>query len=269
MTKPGAYILRDIISRKFYIGSSGDPDNRYQQHLSTLKSNTHQSVNLQALWNLGNVEFSCIVFPTETLEDARALEQALITENLDNPLMLNIGMSAVGGDNITRNPNREEIVKKISVGLKRRNAKARENPEEWKKLYPGCIGVASGMFGRTHTPEAIAKMKAATIGRVWHSGYKQKLSDEQRAERSKQASERVGERNSFFGKTHSEETKEKIRLSRIGNIPANSKKVEVDGVVYESLTEASRQFGISPALMVYRINSDKPKYSGYKYLLNA
>ena len=74
---------------------------------------------------------------------------------------------------------------------------------------------------------------------------------------------RSGEKNSFFGKQHSEETKKKLSEKRKGKKPSNVTKVEIDGIVYESLAEASRQTGIPSPTILWRIKSKNKKYGNY------
>ena len=48
-----------------------------------------------------------------------------------------------------------------------------------------------------------------------------------------------------------------------GKKPVNMKKVKINNVVYESVTEASRQINVSPATIIYRIKSKN--YYNYEY----
>lgn len=73
-----------------------------------------------------------------------------------------------------------------------------------------------------------------------------------------------GENNPFFGKQHSEETKNKLSESRKGKKPTNMKQVIVDDIIYESLVEASRQTSIPSPTILWRINSKNKKYENYQ-----
>jgi len=44
------------------------------------------------------------------------------------------------------------------------------------------------------------------------------------------------------------------------------KKVKIDGIIYESLAEASRQTGVPSPTILWRIKSNKEKYKSYKYI---
>lgn len=71
--------------------------------------------------------------------------------------------------------------------------------------------------------------------------------------------DRSGENNPFFGKEHSEETKQLLReyASRRTTKPSNTKKVIAEGVEYASANEAAKTFNISRSLVNYRCNSEK------------
>lgn len=69
----------------------------------------------------------------------------------------------------------------------------------------------------------------------------------------------------FFGKHHTEETKEKLRVKRYGIIPTNAKEIIIDDITYISITEAGRQLNICTATILWRLNSKNPKFINYKY----
>lgn len=125
------------------------------------------------------------------------------------------------------------------------------------------------MYGKTHTPEARARISKANKEREHRKGFN--LSEEQKQLLSSLAKERTGEKNPFFGKHHTEETKEKIReknkLAREReeyNSP-NAKPVVVDGVLYKSSMDASKKLGIDRSLFSHRLRSKLEKYSNYEY----
>jgi len=77
--------------------------------------------------------------------------------------------------------------------------------------------------------------------------------------------DRTGENNPFYGKTHSTETKRKLSESRMGKKPFNTRKVKIDDIIYESLSDASKKLGIGSSLIIHRIKSKNDKYGEYDY----
>ena len=72
---------------------------------------------------------------------------------------------------------------------------------------------------------------------------------------------RISEANK---KPKSEETKRKLSEANKGKKPGNMVKVEVDDIIYESLTDASTNTGINLSTLRNRIKSKSTKYVNYK-----
>lgn len=259
------YIIKDATSNRFYVGSTCELDARLNRHFNELERRVHHNKNLQDVWDSG-VSFETLAYGYPTLEKARQEELKIIDENKDNPSMLNISLGVNGGDNLTKNPNRNEIVGKITSAILKRYSEL--SPEE-KKDKHGRPGKLNGMYGKTHTPEARAIISHANKNRIHRRGFK--LSDEQKKLLSFLAKERTGAKNHFFGKSHSEETKKRIRERNIatsqqpGYVNPNARPVIVDGVLYASSSEAYTKLGIERSLFGHRLRSKLEKYSNYQY----
>lgn len=81
---------------------------------------------------------------------------------------------------------------------------------------------------------------------------------------SKKASLKTGNKNPFYGKTHTNETKEKIRQSKIGKKPPNMRKIIINNNVYESLNDAHRTLDIKVTTIWHRLKSKN--YPNYNYI---
>jgi hypothetical protein len=221
---------------------------------------------MQGAWDSG-MTFHTRSQPMDTLESARSEEQAIITANLGNPHLMNISTGVNGGDNLTRNPNRQEIIDRMSLSL--RKTISEMSPQERKDLH-SQPGEKNGMFGRTHTPEARAKISEANRQREPRRGFN--LTEEAKEKLRAKAALRTGEKNGFFGKTHTQESIDRAVAARrrhyesTGNVYAQAKTVMVDGVTYPSAREAAAQLDIGYTLLIHRLKSPLPKYSDYQYL---
>ena len=103
-------------------------------------------------------------------------------------------------------------------------------------------------------------------GKTYEEYLGKDYANELKANLSKLASERTGERNSFYGKRHSNETKKKLSDARKGKKPSNIKKVSISGKNYEGLNDASNATGIKATTIWYRIKSKSKKFKDNKYV---
>lgn len=253
------YLLRTSCN-KVYVGSTGELKKRIDRHIHELSLGKHHNANLQELFNAGT-ELSLSTIRCTDRDQAYALEKRFIDSFMEIGVVLNIGIGVKGGDNLSLNPRREDIIAKISETL-RGNLSAM-SPED-RKLKWGKPGELNPMFGRTHTDEVKERLRVASTGNTYALGAVR--SDETRQKLSVIASLRVGSKNPFHGKNHSNETKEKLREANSGKLPINTNQISIDGVIYHSQAEAARQLGVSGGTITFRLNSKNPKYSEYKVI---
>lgn len=257
---PGYTYTLKFPTGEFYIGSTTDLVRRYKQHLKTLDNGTHQNVKMQALY-ISDIIIDYEVDVFATIEEAQFYEQRLIQKNSGNKLMLNIGLNAVGGDNLTLHPDREKIIERRVTSQLTTNAKL--SSAELSEKY-GKFGEANGMFGETHTDEIKEFSRQLNMGNQNAKGTIR--SQKHRLQLSDRAKKRVGELNPFHGKTHSVETRKKLSEMNKGKLPPNTKRVSIDGKVYVSATAAAKELGVAVMTIVNRINNQTERFSGYTYL---
>jgi len=94
---------------------------------------------------------------------------------------------------------------------------------------------------------------------------------------------RKGKESPFKGKKHTDESKEKNRLSHLGKSlnridyscseetkikiaenMLNGKKIQIDGILYNSYVEAEKSLCINNKTIRYRVNSNSYKFENYK-----
>jgi len=78
--------------------------------------------------------------------------------------------------------------------------------------------------------------------------------------------DRSSEKNPFYNKTHTDETRKTLSEKRMGKKPQNIKKIFIFGNIYNGLTEASTKTGIKGTTIWHRIHSKNKKYENYKYI---
>lgn len=187
------YTITNIINDKKYIGSTYNPDQRWKTHQYELRCGTHHNIYLQRAVNkygLDNFRFD-ILIESETYKE---IEEAMINETFDTNY--NVSKQSSGGDLISYHPNRDAIREKISKATKKRYESKEERmkcslPGEkngrWEngvsvkhcecgniigygvKQCAACrdrTGVNNPFYGKSHSPEALEKIRKARIGNV-------------------------------------------------------------------------------------------------------
>jgi group I intron endonuclease len=260
----GVYKISNTLSGRYYIGYSTNIDRRFCVHRNKLKKKYHDNIFLQRSYNLdGEDNFKYdIIHVCDTEEEAKAIELHYLTDLNIRDKLYNLNYNNSGGDLMTHHPDKEKIREKIVKS----NAEtiSKMTSEERKEKY-GKYGEKNGMYGKTHTYEVRKKLSELHKGNTYCKG--KKTSDETKAKLSNiRKNKYIGEDNPFFGKHHSEETRQKIREKNKGVLPPNTIKILIDGNIYISITEASRQLNIPVTTILWRLNSKNPKFDNYKYV---
>lgn len=261
--RTGVYKFTCVPTGRFYIGSAQDVRRRKQRHLSSLRHNNHHNVFFQRVFNkYGEENFVFQIMLTDTLEEARELEQHLLDKHLLKSKCMNIGAGATGGDNLSNHPDRAKIIKKIKKSLNTliENFSDEERLARWSR--PGS---ENGMYGKTHTESARKKISQANKGMSWTKGIPK--SEEHCRKLSEHAKTRTAERNPFYGKKHTKALKKhlsKVAKERVaaGILPSNTLQVKVGKRKFRSAAFAAKEIGCAAATILNRVRSDKfPDYS--------
>jgi group I intron endonuclease len=143
--KSGVYVIRNTVNGKVYVGSSWNVGGRCSQHRTDLRGGKHTSRHLQAAWNrYGESAFEFEVLQRCAESDVFVAEQAWIDRLQAADRQHGYNSAPVAGS--TRGIEYDEAFRE----------KARQ-----------------ARLGRTHTPEAKARIGQAHRGKV--------MTEEQRA----------------------------------------------------------------------------------------
>jgi len=248
------YKLVHKTSGAFYVGATCRLNSRRSRHFSELKRACHHNCKLQALVDYTKPvadQFDFIVVAAKLSETAACeMEQVLIKQS-----SLNIQQGSRGGDALTQHPQRLAI--KRSRHAEQIKRLTQMSKIELSEMF-GRPGSTNPMFGKTHTAEARLSISKANKGVTRRKGFK--LSEDHCRKIAVNASKRTGAKNPFFGCTHSAETRQQLAKANKGRKPINSRRVTADGIEFESVRAAARHFDVTPALIIYRIKSDRWSY---------
>lgn len=155
--------------------------------------------------------------------------------------------------------------------------------DETIEKLKGRTGELNPFFGKTHTPEVKQAVSNAQKGKTWSDERKQSFAAFQTGKKHTEKSIQKM-RDNKLGHEVSMETREKIRLanSRENSVWKNRKhtpetiermiensgvarKCLINGVVYNSLSDAGRCLGIDTRQVHKRINSKTDRFSNWQY----
>lgn len=240
----GIYKITNKINGDSYYGSSVNIKKRWDKHIYDLKNGKHHNIKLQRAW----VKYGEDNFIFEIIEEC-GKEDILIVEQryLNLKPKYNIGLKSSGGDNLSNNPNREEIIQRIGDSVRLRYSKM--NKEEINKIHsrPG---------ESNHNWKGGISKKYCKCGKKITTNNKTCIA----------CVDRTGSNNSFFGKKHTDEFKNYLRKINTGVCRHDNKcEIVIDGIEYESYNDASKKLNISLTTIRWRVLSKNPKYKGYQY----
>jgi group I intron endonuclease len=238
----GIYRIKNLRNNKCYYGSSKNIEKRFKTHLRQLKKGKHHNKHLQRSWDKHGENY----FVFEVVEECNEtvlleLEQKYLDSNPE----FNIGIKSSGGDNLTKNPNREHIVRKMGKSVRKRYELMSKDERIEKHSKP--MDKNPNWKGGTSFKYCECGVKISPINNSCIN-----------------CRDKSGANNPFYGKKHSQETKNKLSEIRKGKKPTNMKQVIIENIIYESISEASRQTGVPSPTILWRINSKNKKYENYQ-----
>jgi group I intron endonuclease len=228
--KSGIYKIENIINKKCYIGRSIDIYGRWYRHKNNLTKNKHINYILQNSWNkYGEANFKFSILEECIPDEDFQINREKYWRDIEND-NFNIGLCERGGKfELKGHPREKEIRKKLSI-----NAKGRKHSEETKR-----------------------KMSLSRKGKKKSSEWKRKIKNSQPIELHQKNSKKYWTDENR--KIHGEKAKgiNKCQIMR---------RVSVDGVEYESISDAARSLGIPRDRIKDRFKSKTKRFENYKFI---
>ena len=276
----GIYMIKNTETNKKYIGSSKNIYKRYKKNLNDLRNNKHHNIHLQRSWNKYGKNFFKLNIIEECEPNNLIITEQLYLDNIfesDNYMnYYNISLYSNGGDNISYHPNKDIIIQKISeASRKRYNNMTIEEKNSYSKSISGENNSNYGNKWNDIQRENLSnKMKKHfkyndnyIKNSSWEIYYGKKRADELKQNLSTIASSRNGNENPFYGKKHTEESKDKIREANLNKkVLSQLKPFTVNNVIYLSLSDASKELNIHLTTVRHRLISSNKKFEDYQYI---
>mgnify|MGYP001427389712 CR=1 FL=1 len=246
----GIYALKNIVTKQYYVGQSKKINKRIEKHFKDLIKNKHVNKHLQNSFNkYGEKSFEVIILEELELKDLKKRESYWVEKYKCLKEGFNVLPVYGGGDSLKQGLTLEEI-----YGIER----AKEIKEKLSLSHKGQV-----------TSE-LAKKRASEVNKgkaTWSKGLTKETDN-----RLKLRSELVKEKfkageiiSARKGMKNSEEHKKKISLANKGKERLSSaRKIVVDNIVYNSLRQAAKVFGVSSGVIWHRLKSKN--FQNYNYV---
>jgi len=209
------YLIHNIKNNKVYVGMTKDIKRRWLSHISNAKDN---NINCQYIhkamrkYGLENFVFSIIQILNNKNDCDNAEIYWIKFFNSKSKAGYNL---TNGGDSIEGYTHTEETKKRISD----KHMGKKLSPEQLKRTTEQLRNMSKIKIGIPLSEEHKKKLSEARTGMRFTEEHRKNISLGQKGKR-------MGKENSFFGRKHTEETKELIRGEN-----SKSAKLKTEGVI--------------------------------------
>lgn len=240
----GIYKITNSINGNSYYGSSKNITKRWLRHKNELNKNKHINVLLQRAWNKYGEEN----FIFEIVEECdEPLLLKIEQKYLDSNPEYNIGKKSSGGDNLTNNPKRIEIIEKMTISS--RKVFGLMSDEDKKKKFSKPMELNPNWRGGTSRNYCKCGKEITPLNKTCN-----------------ECRPRSDKDNPFYNKKHTKETKDRLSIIRKGTYNGEQNKpIIIDGIEYRSSGEASKILGIPMVTIRWRVLSKNKDFEKYKY----
>ena len=151
----GIYEIRNSVNDKIYIGSSIDIEQRWYDHKRKLRNGNHHSAHLQFAWNkYGEDSFHFQFLEAVSIDKLLIYEQKWLDERESYKRENGYNTCIVAGNTLGKGHSEETKQK-----LRKYRTGKRMSEESKKKISIAHKGKNNYFYGKTHTEEAIEKMR--------------------------------------------------------------------------------------------------------------
>jgi group I intron endonuclease len=233
MATSGIYKIQNKLDGRIYYGSSKDVSKRLNAHIRDLNANKHHNLFLQRAWLKDGGESFEFSFVEEVQQDQLlVVEQRYLDENIGGYNMA----PASGGDIISKHPEREKIVAKMKTSIE---LKYKKLGEKGRKEKYGRIGSQNGNWRNGGVSKKLCPICGINKISVKNSG-------------CGACRDRTGTNNQFYGKAHSQTTKDKISVANSG-VNSGIAKLKPEELPYTKLYEIIWPCGRTNSIMAWRL----------------
>ena len=264
----GVYYIQNLVTNKFYIGSSADVYSRIKSHLNMLQRGVHSNIHLQRSYNKHGQD----KFAWGVCEEVFDIDQLLAVEQTWIDVMGDYNICTEAGSTRGYKATEETRAKLSAVKSRINNpmygTKRPEVGEIFRKLHTGkvlseehkrkCSEALKGNRGPWDNPESVAKIIEAA--RASYTG--RKHSDETRAKVSAAG----------MGRVVSEETREKMRVKSTGRVHSEDTRAKMSASMSgtpKTLSDDERQRRRIAAASIYSKLTDEQKTARVQKMLET